>query len=54
MTRREILATEVDVTLSISDWLSLAGWCSAHINEWTPNVVVASIREICRKMSDDE
>lgn len=54
MSNRDILSTPVTVTMSVSDWLSLAGWCSAHLNEWTPNIVVASVREICRTVDAGE
>ena len=50
MSNKEFLSHPVNVQLSLSDWLLLIGWVSAHLNESTPNVTLAAIREIGRQV----
>ena len=44
--RKELLSEPVNVTLSLSDWLALAGWCSAHVTEPTPHLILACLRQV--------
>ena len=46
----DLLKQPVDIRLSVSDWLLLLGWASAHVNESTSELTVAAIREIGKQV----
>lgn len=41
-----MLADPIVVTLSVSDWVLLCGWASAHLTADTPAVITAAVRSI--------
>jgi hypothetical protein len=44
--RNPVLAQAIDIRLSLSDWLTLCGWMSAHMTEATSGLVTRNIQEI--------
>ena len=44
--RNPVLAQSLTLTLSLSDWLTLLGWMSAHLTEASPELIVANIRTL--------
>jgi hypothetical protein len=49
--RNPVLAQHIDVTLSLSDWLTLAGWMSGQVADGTPTLVLANIQMISRQVN---
>lgn len=45
-----VLSQHIDVRLSLSDWLTLCGWMSAHLTEASPDLVVRNIQTICNQV----
>jgi hypothetical protein len=50
MSNADFLKTTADVRLSLSDWLLLLGWASAHITEATPILIINTTREIGKQV----
>lgn len=46
MPANSVLAQHITVTLSLSDWLTLLGWMSAHLHDASPHLIEVNIREI--------
>lgn len=51
MSRNPVLAQHIDVTLSLSDWLTLLGWMSAHLTDATADLVVTNIQMIGQQVN---
>lgn len=52
MARNAVLAQEIDVRLSLSDWLTFLGWCSANLTPASPRLVVENIQCIGTQVND--
>jgi hypothetical protein len=50
VSNEDFLKQNIDIRLSITDWLLLAGWSSAHVNEATPRIIQAALNEISRQV----
>lgn len=49
---RDMLRTRLTVTLSLSDWMALCGWASAHVTDYTPALIENILREIGQQVVD--
>jgi hypothetical protein len=47
-----MLRTRLTVTLSLSDWMALCGWASAHVTDYTPALIENILREIGQQVVD--
>jgi hypothetical protein len=49
--RNPVLAQHVQVTLSLSDWLTLLGWMSGQLRDGSPDLVLANIQTIGQQVN---